>query len=268
MTPSKDRRKYMRDQATTLFELIKGFTTETNDNGMKSAIEMAGYVQELTNLDYLQDEVYKTAPEILRVSLGKNAYDMIGSIHTQNYGSLMLNLLAAMEEYAAQTAKPLPGLETKGLHVHMDQQQWQECSPKEKEQWIAVWKKDPESPNFIPRSFQERVLAWALKCFGKEVAYSKMERNYRFLEEALELVQSCGCEKEDALKLVDYVYGREKGETTQEVGGVMVTLASFCNANKINMEDCANTEINRVEKPEMVEKIRKKQVSKDIRVKL
>lgn len=45
---SKAKEK-MREKATCIFELTKGFTTETNDNAMKAALEMAGYVLELTN---------------------------------------------------------------------------------------------------------------------------------------------------------------------------------------------------------------------------
>lgn len=114
---------------------------------------------------------------------------------------------------------------------------------------------------------QERAWQWANFCFGKEVANSRTERNYRFLEEALELVQALGCEKEDALKLVEYVYSRPKGTPIQEVGGVMVTLAVLCSANLMSMENAATFEILRIEQPEIIEKIRVKQVSKDIRCK-
>ncbi|RQS15519.1 hypothetical protein DIE07_03565 [Burkholderia sp. Bp9002] len=34
---------------------------------------------------------------------------------------------------------------------------------------------------------------WMLECFGAAIATDRMERNHRFLEEALELVQACGC---------------------------------------------------------------------------
>lgn len=115
--------------------------------------------------------------------------------------------------------------------------------------------------------FQNRVRRWLFECLGEEVAKNSIERNYRFLEEALELVQSCGCEKEDALKLVDYVFSRKKGDPWQEVGGVMVTLAALCNVHDIAMEGCGIAEMLRVEQPEIMEIIRKKQVSKDIRVK-
>jgi len=45
----KDRMRHMRQQATNVFELTKGFTGEPTDNAMKAALEMAGYVLELTN---------------------------------------------------------------------------------------------------------------------------------------------------------------------------------------------------------------------------
>ena len=75
---------------------------------------------------------------------------------------------------------------------------------------------------------QSRVLPWMLACFGPTIPFDKTERNHRFLEEALELVQSIGCTQSEAHQLVDYVYGRPAGEPSQEVGGVMVTLAALC----------------------------------------
>lgn len=94
-----------------------------------------------------------------------------------------------------------------------------------------------------------------------------MERNYRFLEESLELVQSCQCSREDAHKLVDYVFSRPAGDKYQETGGVMVTLAALCNVHKIDIENFALVELDRIEKPEVIEKIRRKHVSKDIKCK-
>jgi hypothetical protein len=43
------RKQMMRDKAITIFELTKGFTTESTDGALKSMLEMAGYVMELTN---------------------------------------------------------------------------------------------------------------------------------------------------------------------------------------------------------------------------
>jgi len=109
-------------------------------------------------------------------------------------------------------------------------------------------------------SFQSRVLPWMLACFGAEISADVEERNHRFLEEALELVQSCGCSASEAHQLVDYVFGRPVGEKHQEVGGVMVTLAALCLANDLDMHADAETELARVWT--MVEKIRAKQAAK------
>jgi hypothetical protein len=109
-------------------------------------------------------------------------------------------------------------------------------------------------------SFQTRVLPWLIACFGTEIASDKIERNHRFLEEALETVQAAGCTQSEAHQLVDYVYGRPVGELSQEVGGVMVTLAALCLAHGVNMHDCGETELARVWTK--VEKIRSKQAAK------
>jgi hypothetical protein len=108
--------------------------------------------------------------------------------------------------------------------------------------------------------FQERVDEWLLACFGEEISRNKTERNHRFLEEALELVQTLGCTASEAHQLVDYTYNRPVGETGQEVGGVMVTLAALCLANGLDMQELGEDELIRVWKK--VEQIRAKQAAK------
>lgn len=110
--------------------------------------------------------------------------------------------------------------------------------------------------------FQSRVFEWVLKCFNPEIAKDILERNDRFIEEALELVQSLGYTSNRAHALVDYVFNREKGEPFQEVGGVMVTLASLCSCAGLDMAKDGETELARINKPEIIEKIRKKQASR------
>jgi len=46
---SAEEKLRMRQQASNIFELTKGFTGETTDNAMKAALEMAAYVMILTN---------------------------------------------------------------------------------------------------------------------------------------------------------------------------------------------------------------------------
>lgn len=108
--------------------------------------------------------------------------------------------------------------------------------------------------------FQKEVAKWAEACFGKEISSNKVERNHRFLEEALELVQSLNCTKKEAHQLVDYVFDRDVGEVHQELGGVMVTLATLSNANGLNMQEDANIELARIWTK--IEKIRTKQKAK------
>jgi len=110
------------------------------------------------------------------------------------------------------------------------------------------------------QSFQQRVQPWLMACFGEMIAGDREERNHRFLEEALELVQSCGCTSSEAHQLVDYVYGRDVGEPAQEVGGVMVTLAALCLANNLDMHANGETELARIWTK--VEAIRAKQAAK------
>lgn len=121
------------------------------------------------------------------------------------------------------------------------------------------------SPEKYVGSFQKRVKAWMLACFGETISADKSERNFRFLEEALELVQATGCTAEEAHRLVDYVYDRPVGEPFQEVGGVMVTLAALCQANKLDMHDAGEVELQRILSAEIMAKIRAKQASKPIR---
>lgn len=111
-------------------------------------------------------------------------------------------------------------------------------------------------------SFQERVQPWMLACFNIEIAADKLERNDRFIEEALELVQASAYPAERAHALVEYVYGRPQGDINQEVGGVMVTLAAHCLAHGVDMHAEAERELSRINQPDVIVKIRSKQAAK------
>ncbi|WPB58601.1 hypothetical protein [Xylophilus sp. GOD-11R] len=137
------------------------------------------------------------------------------------------------------------------------------ASPEELVQagWKAAIARFGAPPATAPaESFQLRVQPWMMACFGEMIAGDREERNHRFLEEALELVQSTGCTASEAHQLVDYVYGRPVGEPAQEVGGVMVTLAALCLANGLDMHDAAEVELARIWTK--VEAIRAKQAAK------
>jgi deoxycytidylate deaminase len=108
--------------------------------------------------------------------------------------------------------------------------------------------------------FQARVMPWLLACFGPSILEGKKERNHRFLEESLELVQACNLPREEAHQLVDFVYDRPAGDTYQEVGGVMVTLAALCCVQGLDMHLNGEVELKRVWG--CIDKIRAKQLTK------
>jgi len=109
-------------------------------------------------------------------------------------------------------------------------------------------------------SFQSRVQPWMLECFNAEIAADITERCDRFIEEDFELVQALGHDptRIDALK--HYVFNRPAGEPSQEVGGVMVTLAALCLATGLNMHEAGETELARIWTK--IDKIRAKQAAK------
>lgn len=117
-----------------------------------------------------------------------------------------------------------------------------------------------EALNTPTERFQSRVRPWMLACFGPLIPFDRTERNHRFLEEALETVQSLGCTADEAHQLVDYVFGRPAGEPAQEVGGTLVTLAALCLAAGIDMHDAGEQELARIWTK--LDEIRAKQAAK------
>lgn len=147
-------------------------------------------------------------------------------------------------------AKPQPDVTTEQLRALLGR-----CLPHIRALALAA---DPTTQP--AEQFQSRVQPWMMECFGPVIAADRTERNHRFPEEALELVQATGCTQSEAHQLVDYVFGRHAGEPVQEVGGVMVTLAALCLANNIDMHDAGDTELARIWTN--VEAIRAKQAAK------
>lgn len=93
--------------------------------------------------------------------------------------------------------------------------------------------------------FQDRVWNWSVHCFGSRLTEDWSERAPRFLEESLELGQAAGLTKEDALKLVDYVYDRPAGKVEKEIGGVLITLAILAGCAEVDMMRAGEDELLR-----------------------
>ncbi len=113
--------------------------------------------------------------------------------------------------------------------------------------------------------FQNRVGAWMLECFGADITNDIRERCYRFFEEAGELCQALGMSEDMAHQLVAYTWGREIGDPAQEVGGAMVTLGALCAAAGLDMQGAGETELARVNQPEIMAKVRAKHAAKKLR---
>lgn len=113
------------------------------------------------------------------------------------------------------------------------------------------------------RSLQMLVRTWCIHVFGEAVADDKRERNFRFLEESLELVQAGGMTRAEVLQLVDYTYSRPVGVVAQEAGQAAITLAALCAAYQdVDLERSVSAEWARIQEPEVMEKIRRKQATK------
>jgi len=107
---------------------------------------------------------------------------------------------------------------------------------------------------------QRRVWQWMRTCFRSEDAFTIEQRGFRMLEEANELAQSCAVSREDAHRLVDYVYDRPAGIIEQEIGGLGVTLLAVAEASNLTAQVAIERELQRC--IENTEKIREKDLAK------
>lgn len=93
----------------------------------------------------------------------------------------------------------------------------------------------------LPKAFTE----WAEKTFGP-IARDKRERGLRFLEEALELAQVAGVEREAMEKLLNRVWERPAGDAPKEVGQARACLDMLAYAMGVDAGEEAVKEFARV----------------------
>jgi NTP pyrophosphatase (non-canonical NTP hydrolase) len=217
-------------------------------NHWDSALDL----EAIGSLDAAQAEIARLKELLAAYKVGKPVENI------DNYSPPLPAGAAALSSRAAdiiagikQFGLAADGSDLRDLQAIVDAARQPEAAP---EGWRPI--------KTIEQSFQARVQPWMLACFNEEIAADRLERGDRFIEEALELVQSGGYDKERAHALVEYVYGRPQGDVNQEVGGVMVTLAAYCLAFGVDMHVEAERELARINEPEIIEKIRAKQASK------
>jgi hypothetical protein len=115
----------------------------------------------------------------------------------------------------------------------------------------------------LDRDMQSRIWTWCGETFEGLIDWrSRQERCFRFLEEALELVQALDVPKAEAQRMLDYVYSRPAGEPAQELGGVAITLMSLAEREGLGLAEAARAEFDRILDPEAQAKIRAKQATK------
>ena len=111
-------------------------------------------------------------------------------------------------------------------------------------------------------SNQDRVEVWACQVLGLKSASDIVERVLRAVEEVLELAQTVGVGRDQLHRLVDYVYGRPVGKAAQEIAGSMVTLYAAAGALGIDAQTAFETEMARIQQPEVIERVRRRQTEK------
>lgn len=91
---------------------------------------------------------------------------------------------------------------------------------------------------------QELVNEWVRRTFGTHV--DVRERARRFFEEAVELVQAVGLDRNELAKIALHVYEKPAGGAFQEAGGAGMTLLALCEALAISADEAELTEFARV----------------------
>ncbi|WP_063814347.1 hypothetical protein [Burkholderia cepacia] len=220
---------------------------------MKSKLDIHGSGDELLALDVaqpvpaLRDDFNFDTNTLIRSIMTVLEMDAAGAVPPQRIGGHYRQLLAAAAARLAAVPAYEPGPKQPSRLVAQSADRFAQSAGHQR----------AEAP-----AFQARVQEWMLTCFGSEISADSDERCDRFYEEAGELVQARGMTRERAHALVDYTWSRPVGEASQEVGGVMVTLAALCSANDLDMQAAGEAELARINVPSTIEKIRAKQAAK------
>ncbi len=76
---------------------------------------------------------------------------------------------------------------------------------------------------------------WVSTVRSEAIANNLQERVKRIIEEAIELAQAEGLPLEMIFRIAQRTYGRPAGKPEQEVGGMMTTLMTYCQARGISI---------------------------------
>lgn len=171
--------------------------------------------------------------------------------HSRTWGSLRLiwntanNKIKEIQQALADRDREIFELESQNLKLHQQLDYLQ-----------------TDLLQSIPyKSLSNRIVKWVHRCLGEPLQSSLWERGMRIVEEAMELAQTMGVERDSMYLLVDYVNSRPTGKAPQEAAGVLVTLLAACDAMKIDIAQEVEREVTRIEHQDD-KKIQDKQVYK------
>lgn len=91
----------------------------------------------------------------------------------------------------------------------------------------------------------KRILAWAVEIFGP-VADNRHERAMRFIEEGIELAQSCGLSRETIAAITERAYSRRTGTLDRELAQAGMTLEALAANIGFDLSGLIDDEFNRV----------------------
>jgi len=113
----------------------------------------------------------------------------------------------------------------------------------------------------VTEDAQAEVANWIHEAFGGVFNQDVKERSLRFLEEALEVVQSAGLSRADADKILTYVYTRPvEPQVSTEIGGAFTTLCAVASCLQVDIGLAYSVDRNK--RWENMDKIRAKQEMK------
>lgn len=112
-----------------------------------------------------------------------------------------------------------------------------------------------------PLTFQSRV-SIAHRALFHDDPTDIAERRARFFEEATETAQALGMTGDEARQLIDYTFGRPAGEPVKEIGAAALTLASLCVVAGYDMMACAEADLEKLQRPETIARIRAKRATR------
>lgn len=93
---------------------------------------------------------------------------------------------------------------------------------------------------------QQVGLAWAVDTFG-DIANHPTERTFRFIEEAVELAHSMCIDKDLIWRVIERIYARPRGATSNEIGQVGLTLELLAECLDIDANHEIARELERIQ---------------------